>query len=212
MEVELTEAGRNRLQGIPHKVDGISTTKKEGIIMNKSKKFDWILIFVIGTGLIILLLIILVLQGKISPDGFVVGTGTFLLAIATFYLAYTERTESISNRIQDKELAEKDRRRLRLKEQLEGLYSPLMSCLNYLDNRDAHTSEPLLSLMQKLRGKFEFLAENDLRDLLREYYVTDIPVISKTDWDNLIYPMIEAIGTGCADISFEYDDLTRKAT
>ena len=181
--------------------------------MNTRQALDWTALgSVFGILLILILLIGVALQRIISPEGFVVGAGTFLLSMATFYLAFTERAESISNRIQIRELAEKDRRRLRLKEQLEGLYSPLMSHIVILDNISEHRGDPVLSLMQKLRGKFEFLAEDDLKDVLREYYDTDLDSISKDKWEDLTNAMIDTIGNGCTDISLEYDDLTRKVS
>ena len=143
---------------------------------------------------------------------FVVGEATILLAYATFFLGYAAMGDSILNREHERDLAAKDRRRLRLKEQLEGLYSPLMSYIDILDNIKKHKSEPFYSIMQKFKNKFEFLAEEDLKDLLREYYHTDLYSLSKDEWNKLINPMMDAIGNGCMNISLEYDDLTRKVT
>ena len=76
--------------------------------MNKRAAPDWIaLVSLVGTLLILIVLAYVASLGIISPDGFVVGAGTFLLAMATFYLASTEIAESRENRRQDRDLAER---------------------------------------------------------------------------------------------------------
>lgn len=158
------------------------------------------------------LLTVFLYRGFLKWGDYIIGSSTFFLGFTTVYLALTGMAEGRRNRIQISELAEKDRRRLRLKEQLEGLYSPLMSYIYVLDNINEHKGEPLFSVMQKVRGKFEFLAEEELKDSLREYYNTDLWSMSEDKWEKLIGHIMEAIGTGCVDISSEYDDLTKKAT
>ncbi len=78
--------------------------------------------------------------GDMTDGELAIGLGTFALAYATIILALNETEEGKNNREQARELAKKDRRRMRLKEQLEGLYSPLMSIketdfLTYLNHR-----------------------------------------------------------------------------
>ena len=106
---------------------------------------------------------------------FFIGGATVLLAMVTFALVLSGANEG-----------KKERKRKRLKEQLEGLYSPLMSYI-YLFNvvgehfslserreRAFSTDEKptaIWLLIQNMRGKYNFLAEPQLRKELNKYYM-----------------------------------------
>lgn len=77
--------------------------------MNARETIDWKLIYAFSILLILISLVGLTLQDIISPDGFVVGAGTFLLAMATFHLASNERSEGNKNREQDRYLSARER-------------------------------------------------------------------------------------------------------
>jgi len=193
--------------------------------MNKREEFDWTPIYIIGTGLIILFLTILVFQGKIGPDGFVVGTGTFLLAIATFHLANIERAESRQNRKQDKHLAEKDRLRLRLKEQLEGLYSPLMGIgkEDFIIQPNHRYEAPrgdqwgpdpnyVHEIMVEMRSKYKYLADDELKKALDFYYTKELDygeTLGKEEWSALIEDLWDRITEGFDMRSIEYSNLVK---
>jgi len=72
--------------------------------------FDYtVIVAVIGIGLILIILVYMTVKGIISVGEFSIGAGTFLLAMATFYLAYTEMDEGRNNRRQDRDLAARER-------------------------------------------------------------------------------------------------------
>jgi hypothetical protein len=106
---------------------------------------------------------------------FFIGGATVFLAMVTFALVLSGANES-----------KKERKRKRLKEQLEGLYSPLMSYIYLFNVVDEHFSSNerrlrLISshdpktaiwlLIQEIRGKYNFLAEPELRKELNKYYL-----------------------------------------
>ena len=143
--------------------------------MNTREGLDWIaLVSIFGILLILIVITSLALQGILSLEGFVVGGGTFLLAMATFYLAYAERAESISNRIQDKELAEKDRTRIWLKNRLDEFYGPLFGNLTtfHVGDREMTKREFIDPFLNKysIRDKYNYLASNRLKELLDRYF------------------------------------------
>jgi hypothetical protein len=115
----------------------------------------------------------------------VIGLGTVLLAIFTAYLAFSERDENIKNRELTRIVAAKERRRLRIKEQLEGLYSPAMAWIDNFNITDEHFTnseknkefskpdEPKSGVwifIQDARSQYQFLAEPPLKEKLIEYY------------------------------------------
>ena len=73
----------------------------------------------------------------------IIGIATLILALATFYLAFIDMEEGIRNREQSEIETGRDRRRLRLKEQLEGLYSPLLSYPDLFDKVEGILVESL---------------------------------------------------------------------
>jgi hypothetical protein len=150
----------------------------------------------------------------------VIGEATILLAFATFLLAMTETEESRQNRqimleegraqrqvMLDE--ARRERRRIRLREQLEGLYSPLMSFIDIIDDRTQHRQGELMFLITSLRTKYEYLAEPKLKEVLREYYNTNKSTISNEKWIELANKLGDAIGIDYTFLIEEYDDLTR---
>lgn len=106
----------------------------------------------------------------VSWEDMFVAFGTILLALATFQLAYSEVEES-----------RKERRRLRLKEQLEGLYAPLMTDLDLFDENKSGIS--LMSTIEiiynKIKLKYEYLALPNLREQIREFYRINYIVSTK---------------------------------
>jgi hypothetical protein len=95
--------------------------------------------------------------------------------VATFNLVLSGANES-----------KKERKRKRLKEQLEGLYSPLMSYIymfiaveKHFSSTESHLYDPspqdskipLWLLMKEMRGKYNFLAEPQLKEELNKYYM-----------------------------------------
>jgi len=140
----------------------------------------------------------------------IIGIATLILACATFYLAFIDMEEGVRNRVQSELEARRDRRRLRLKEQLEGLYSPLIAYLDLLSDKSQHLYREgeVMPLMLRIKTKYEFLAEPDLRELLIEYYNTNLSALSDQEWDEIITPIIECIGNDNADLSKEYSELT----
>ncbi|MGD0805492.1 MAG: hypothetical protein ABSA11_15640 [Candidatus Bathyarchaeia archaeon] len=112
--------------------------------------------------------------GSLKIGDIIVGLGTVLLAVFTGLLAFTSSRD-----------ARRERRVMRIKEQLEGLYSPLMAYIKYFDNVDEHFSlserkinavrkageTKVWLLMHEIRSKYEFLAEPELKRKLREYYI-----------------------------------------
>jgi len=163
---------------------------------NQFKRIAWACF-----GLLIAMAIPLVL-GWMGWEGFIVGFATVLLGFATFNLGFIEIKES-----------RRERRRLRLKEQLEDLYSPLFglgareflefSCHRQADHR-VHKK------MEELQSRYKYLATNELRELLDIYYQTDIGPLShdKQLWNNFIRPIWNHIVSDFENRSDEYNDLT----
>jgi len=140
-----------------------------------------------------------------------VAIGTVILALFTWKLALTETEESKQTRQIMIEEARKERRRLRLKEQLEGLYSPLMSFIDLIDDKEQHRYKDgdIMPMMHGLRSKFEYLAEPHLKEILREYYNTNLSLLSDTEWQDLASRLRDGIGIGHSRLIDEYNDLTK---
>lgn len=129
---------------------------------------------------------------------YAVAVGTILLALFTYVLAHGETEKS-----------RKERRRLRLKEQLEKFYSPLMGEIGYFFNEDISPKEKIrhfysIISLYKIKSIFEFLASNDLREELRMYFVGGkIDIEEINNLRDIIYDDFKSL-------SEEYSELTEK--
>ena len=166
----------------------------------------WAIMFVIVMGMIAFAGI----YNIMTTGEAVLNIVTILLAFATVFLAYTEIEEGRANREHARDLADKDRRILWIKEQLEGLYSPLMAYIDIVGNKYQHTYKEgdIMPLMHNIRSKYEYLAENDLLKYLREYYNTNISNLNEEDWKKMIGDIIDAIGVGYSELIIKYSKLT----
>lgn len=91
-----------------------------------------------------------------------VGLATVVLACATFSLVWEEIDAS-----------KKERRRLRLKEQLEGLYSPLIGLGDQFENPMLHSTShpnPVHTTMENIRSVYSYLASGALKNKFDLYY------------------------------------------
>lgn len=160
----------------------------------------------------IIFIIIIVITGLLAYMGvmnvgeLVLGLSTILLGFAIFVLAYTQVEES-----------QKDRRRLRLREQLYGLYSPLMAHINLFVEGDYEQTKIKIidPFMEKylIESKYEFLALDKLKELLREYFsTTSVDIrMNRENWKKLMDEIRESIREDFKNLTQEYSDLTRPA-
>ena len=140
-----------------------------------------------------------------------VAFGTVLLALFTYTLASGETASSAEMRELMINEARMERRRLRIKEQLEGLYSPLMAELESMTNQGSHyrPDAQLFLLMSQLKSKYEYLADSDLKEQLRDYYNTNLSEVSPERWENMVDVLRDAIAFGHLSLIEEYDALTK---
>lgn len=164
------------------------------------KKLTFFLVFISGflVGSCFLLLIafsnIFLLQ--ITYGEYLVGIGTIALAVFTGYLGY-ETAES----------SKKERRRQRLKEQLEGLYSPLMPYIEHIEGR-AYDNPSFISKLDQIKGLYEFLATPKLKELLRDYFNKHRLFKNNEEWSEFIKPVIDRIIEDNDTLLQEYAKLT----
>jgi len=161
----------------------------------------------------IIFIIIIVITGLLAYMGvmnvgeLVLGLSTILLGFAIFVLAFTEVEES-----------QKDRRRLRLREQLYGLYSPLMAHINLFVEEDyEHTKIKIIDpFMEKyfIESKYEFLALDKLKELLREYFSTTTVDIrmNRENWKKIMDEIRVSIREDFKNLTKEYTELNRPAS
>jgi len=162
--------------------------------------------------------------GDMTDGELAIGLGTFTLAYATIILALIETEEGMNNREQARELAEKDRRRMRLKEQLEGLYSPLMSIketdfLIYQYHRfegregagmiPAEIEHYVHRKMAELRSKYNFLTTDELRVSLNVYYEIDFNDEENENRIKFLIKLWDEIEGDFDLLSIKYSDLTK---
>ena len=69
-----------------------------------------------------------------------------------------------------------------------------------------------MPLMKTIRTKYEYLAEPDLLNYLREYYNTEISGLDEKQWNKLIMPIIDSVGTGYSQLSLDYLELIGKGS
>ncbi len=141
------------------------------------------LIFIALVGVIYLLTIIPAVGEhiEITFGELAVAFGTLLLAYYTYLLGFNDVLES-----------RKERKRLRLKEQLEGFYALLMPYID--DFNDQTTREGFYrgkqDLMDRIQSKYEFLASPKLRELFRRFYDRTDYIYNWTEIINSIHDTI----------------------
>lgn len=158
--------------------------------------------------------------GDMTDGELAIGLGTFVLAYATIILTLNETNEGRINREQDKDLAEKDRRRMRLKEQLEGLYSPLMSIketdfLTYQYHRDKEPEKGgpsehyVHKKMAEIKSKYNFLATDQLKISLAVYYEINFNDEQNENRIKLLIELWDEIEAEFDSLSIQYSYLIR---
>lgn len=218
MDVELTEAGRNRLQ------ERASYRTRMGFITKYPGRVP-LGLFIVGAVLLFLLYWKghIYLEDSISSGDFVIGLFTYFLGCTTIYLGLTEISEGRENRRQDRALAVQDRRRLKVKEQLEDLYSPLIGIgkKDFIEMPHHKYEEPppgkyvkvedhVHKVMVEIRSKYKYLAKDELKGLLDRYYLKKWETITdNTLWFEYIEPIWCKINEDFNSLSREYSDLTK---
>lgn len=141
----------------------------------------------------------------------VIGIGTLILAFATFYLAFSEMEEGIRNREQEEAEAITNRRRLRVKEQLDGFYAPVYGIgrrdfieLGYHRTADHYVHK----MMKELRSKYGYLASDELREDLDHYYTLNLPQLRPQEWLAIIEPLWDRIMGDYESLVDEYNAIT----
>jgi hypothetical protein len=171
-------------------------------------KIITVIIILVGIGAISHIL--LTGSSEIGTGEAIIGIATFFLALATLNLAFSEMEEGIKNRDQSEIEASKDRRRMRLKEQLEELYSPLLSYIDFFDKVSEHSlrDTAIWKWMETLRSKYEFLATADLKQELRKYYqCRDQGFVDEEDII-ILFNIKKIIIKDYEELSKEYSELT----
>jgi len=193
--------------------------KPQIMVMEREQINRPIIFSLIGFTIILVVSLWAYMNGALSFGDFLIGDATVFLAFATVILAFTQIDEGRINRNQISALAEKDRRRLRLKEQLEGLYSPLIGIgrkdfivkpyHRYEAPRGEMYGPPphyIYEMMVEIRGKYKFLAEDELKEALDHYYKFD-----SDQWKKMRTAESGAILEGLWDkITEEFDCLSLK--
>lgn len=159
--------------------------------------------------------VIFYLNQDMAKGEFFIGSATVILAMATFFLAFTEHTEGQYSREQVDRLAKEERMRLRLNEQLEGLYSPLLAELDKIENTKIYGSQlvkkELLMIFDKYKHILEFLGSDRLKDKIIRLYEMSSEVemkFTRDDWDRYVNKLIEIIIEDTNSLMKKYEDLT----
>ncbi len=144
-----------------------------------------------------------------------VAFGTILLALFAWELALRETESSGKMRQLMIDEARRERRRLRIREQLYGLYSPLMAHIKLFSKEDnEHRKEEMIDpFMEKylIKSKYQFLASDRLKDLLIQYFNT-APANIRQDrgsWEELMEQLRNTISEDFHNLSEEYRNLTK---
>lgn len=139
---------------------------------------------------------------KINFGEFSVAFGTLFLALFTYVLAVTERDESRN-----------ERRRLRLKEQLQLLYSPLVAKekdIIQIKNYGVQLKKgELVKIFDAFKPMLEFLALENLKEKINELYQKNFEGYKNEEWNNYIEQIIEIINEDTNTLIDEYNELTR---
>lgn len=135
-----------------------------------------------------------------------VAFGTLFLAYATAELAMQETDQSRA----DRRFAKAERIRLRLKEQLEGLYSPLMAHVDDFKSDVIYTGSSFEMLLKEIRWKYEYLANPEFAEEMRNYfyeYRYDFKTPRLYGWDKFIQLKIQLLKKDHKEILKKYLDL-----
>ena len=130
-----------------------------------------------------------------------VALGTLLLALYTHYLGVTDQKES-----------QTERRRLRIKERLEGLYSPLAGIMVFFNTEDSYLilKQPMHKFFTdtEILRNYEYLASDELIELLREYFNHDERHFTEPRWTVWQRSMRERIDFDFNELLEEYNQLS----
>ena len=110
---------------------------------------------------------------KVNIGEILVGLGTIVLAFFTSLLTTATEREGKKQRKMIIEEAQTERQRLRFKEQLEGLYSPLIGLGTNFEKPEFHSvyyKHLVRTTMGNIRSVYSYLASSALKDLLDLYY------------------------------------------
>jgi uncharacterized integral membrane protein len=156
--------------------------------IDRESLFDNLPAFGIFITFLIILFIAININIQSSPQDFwkvnigeiLVGLGTIILAFFTATLATATEREGKKQREMIIEEAQTERRRLRLKERLEGLYSPLMGLgsdfehpethMEYFKYQSSRGPGEVYVTMKRIRNIYSYLALSVLKDQLDGYY------------------------------------------
>jgi hypothetical protein len=146
-------------------------------------------------------------EGIIDLGEAVIGLATEVLAFATLLLAITEIHEGNLNRELQSQESKNERNRLRLKEQLEGFYSPIMP---YVDDFNDKTPRSVFyiekeGLLNYIQSKYEFLASPELRELFRRFYDKDDYI---ENWGEIINSIHDTLKEDFKRFTKKYNELT----
>jgi len=135
-------------------------------------------------------------------EDLLVAIGTGALAVFTFYLARTEIEEG-----------KKERRRLRLEKQLQGLYSPLTHKIENIERIKQYAVYDIKDNLQSHFNEFTpviaFLASENLKEKIAKLYKKDFE-LSSVDWSRYIDQIAEIIREDFSSLIEEYNELTKK--
>lgn len=143
-----------------------------------------------------------------------VALGTILLAFFTAELAMSATEDAKAYRRVMIDEARRERRRLRIREQLYGLYSPLMAHVTLFSKEDyEHRKEKMIDpFMEKylIKSNYQFLASDRMKDLLIQYFDTT-PANIRQDtgsWEELMDQLRNTVSEDFHNLSEEYRNLT----
>jgi len=150
----------------------------------------------------------------INMGDVMVALGTILLAFFTAELAMSATDDAKAYRRLMIDEARRERRRLRIREQLYGLYSPLMAHITFFSKEDyEHRKEKMIDpFMEKylIKSNYQFLASDRLKDLLIQYFDTTPANIrhDRGSWEELMDQLRNTISDDFRSLSEEYRNLT----
>jgi len=176
--------------------------------MEQKRAFQYVFYGILGS----MAFYLLAHSQEIIWEDMFVAFGTVILALFTWHLALTQTDESKQTRELLIDEGKKERRRLRLKEQLEDLYSPLMAHISYFDwlqPRSNHIRGIREFMEYEIKNRYEFLATTQLRNLLITYYHPDTRTMTDQDWSIFIRNVGKTIEDDYSRIAREYYDLTK---
>lgn len=131
-----------------------------------------------------------------------IGLGTALLAYFTARLAQATINEG-----------KMERRRLRIKEKLEGFYSPLVHEIENIERIKQCTVYDMKNNLQSQFKEFTpviaFLASENLKEKIAKLYKKDFE-LSSADWNRYIDKITEIIREDFSSLIEEYNELTKK--